>query len=219
MFVDALKNLDLLGSVFAITTDNASYMLRMVEKVEEMVRQSHHFHAQACVHRMFCIGQVLNLTLQEILNAGIGIGPADHIVDMGIESSRGKPVDKLRQSVVWITSSPLNIERFRHCCQSLDLPELQLSLDVRTQWNSTYEMIHTATLLTPAFDQMVEGAPEHMRLSVTDWNFLKVALQILEPFEQLAKVNSASRYATINMATISYVNLRSSLSDTQAMLG
>lgn len=106
IFVDVLKNLDLLGSVFAITTDNASNMLRMVEKVEEIIRQSGHFYAQACVYWMFCIGHVLNLTVQEILKAGIGIGPADHIVDMGIDSSRGKPANKLRQGVVWIRSSP-----------------------------------------------------------------------------------------------------------------
>ena len=79
-------------------------------------------------------------------------------------------------------------------------------------------MIQRATLLSPAFDQMMAGGPEHMRLSVTDWQFLKVALIILEPFEQLTKLNSASRYATINLATISYMNLRNSLSDAQAIL-
>lgn len=141
IFVDEIKKLDTIGSIFAITTDSASNMLRMVGKVEKMIRQSDHLHTQACVYRTFCIGHVLNLTVQDILKAGIGHGPADHTVDMSIDSSRGKPVDKLRQVVVWIRSSPQNIERFRRCCQSLDLPELQLSLHVRTRWNSTYKMI------------------------------------------------------------------------------
>jgi hypothetical protein len=40
-----------------------SLMNKMVEKVEELIRQRDHFHAQACVHRMFCIGHVLNLAV------------------------------------------------------------------------------------------------------------------------------------------------------------
>jgi hypothetical protein len=217
-FVDALTKLDLRGSVFAITTDNAGNMVKMVEKVEEIIRQNDHSRAQPCVHRMFCIGHVLNLTVQEILKAGIGLGPADQIVDMGIDSSRGKPVDKLRQGVVWIRSSPQNMERFKGCCKTSDSPELQLSLDVRTRWNSTYEMIQRAHLLSPAFDLMMGSGPEHMRLSASDWQFLKVALLILQPFEDFTKLNSASRYAAINMATISYVNLRSILATTYTIL-
>jgi hypothetical protein len=45
------------------------------------------------------------------------------------------------------------------------------------------------------------GGPEHMQLSVVNWEFLKVAMLILEPFEQFTKLNSASRYPTINVAT------------------
>jgi hypothetical protein len=157
-------------------------------------------------------------TVQEILKAGIGLGLADQMADMGIDSSRGKPVDKLRQGVVWIRSSPQNIERFKGFCKTSDLTELQLSLDVRTRWNSTYEMIQRAHLLSPAFDMMMGSGPEHMRLSASDWQFLKVALLILQPFEDFTKLNSASRYATINMATISYVNLRSSLATTYTIL-
>lgn len=194
-------------------------MIKMVEKVEELIRQSHHFHSQARIYRMFCVGHVLNLAVQDILKVEIGSGPVDHTVDMTTDSSSEKPVNKLRQCVVWIRSSPQNKERFKRCCQSLDLPELQLDLDIRTRWNSTYEMIKKATSLRLAVDQMMAGGPEHMRLSSEDWSFLNVAMIILEPFDQFTKLNSASRYATVNLATVSYDSLRNALHTIQNVLG
>jgi hypothetical protein len=50
---------------------------------------------------------------KEILKAGIGHGSIDQTVDMTIDSSRGNPVDKLRQCVVWIRSSLQNLELFK----------------------------------------------------------------------------------------------------------
>lgn len=42
IFLDAYKKLNLTGSIFAIATDNASNMLRMADKVSEMIRHSYH---------------------------------------------------------------------------------------------------------------------------------------------------------------------------------
>jgi hypothetical protein len=80
-------------------------------------------------------------------------------------------------------------------------------------------MIQRAMLLSAAFDQMMSDGTEHMRLTSTDWKFLRVALLILEPLEPLTKRNAAYRCATINMATLSYVNPRKGLSSTQDILG
>jgi hypothetical protein len=68
MFVDALRDMDLLQSFCTVTTDNASNMQKIVEKTQEAMMTSGMSHS---THRMFCVEHVLNLAVQKILNAGI----------------------------------------------------------------------------------------------------------------------------------------------------
>jgi thiamine phosphate synthase YjbQ (UPF0047 family) len=68
MFVDALRDMNLLQPFFTITTENASNMLRITEKIHEAMITSGISHS---IHRMFCVGHVLNLAVQQILHSGM----------------------------------------------------------------------------------------------------------------------------------------------------
>jgi thiamine phosphate synthase YjbQ (UPF0047 family) len=92
MLVDTLRDMDLLKSFFTITTDNASNMLNITHKIQEAMMNSGISHS---IHRMFCIGHVFNLAVQQILHAGIN-SEVNQNEESISESTSDKPLVKLR---------------------------------------------------------------------------------------------------------------------------
>jgi hypothetical protein len=214
MFVDALRDMNLLQSFFTITTDNASNMLRITEKIYEAMITSGISHS---IHRMFCVGHVLNLAVQQILHSGMCSEESENEETMP-EVHSEKPLVKLRQCLVRIRSSHTDRDTLQDFCELLRLPVLQPMLDVKTRWNSTYYMIQRALTMKAAIELTLASQP-NFRLTDNDWNFLEMTMLVLQPFEEFTKKNSGSKYATMNLSTASYVSLRSELEGAVKLMG
>ena len=56
-------------------------------------------------------------------------------------------IEKLRKLVVKIRASPQRRDKLSQQCKVLNIKDLQLIPDVKTRWNSTYDMIERALIL------------------------------------------------------------------------
>ena len=211
IFIDTMQRLGLLNSIFTITTNNDAEMVAMVGIVEITVKAHH--HRDHSIHRMFCIGDVIGHAAQDILNAGIGPGLDDH------DTSIQKPCEKLRKCISWIISVDENQERFESNCIHLSLPETELKLDVEMQWITTYEMLAQAMSQKHAINSTMEAGPESIRLSSDDWQSVNLALHILNILYKSSELNCSSEYANINMATATFIALKSRLHEVVETFG
>ncbi|KAG2175298.1 hypothetical protein INT44_007786 [Umbelopsis vinacea] len=206
MLVDTLRDMDLLKSFFTITTDNASNMLNITHKIQEAMMNSGISHS---IHRMFCIGHVFNLAVQQILHAGIN-SEVNQNEESISESTSDKPLVKLRLCLTRIRSSHTDRDHLHEFCVRLGLPALRPTLDVKTRWNSTYDMIERALKMKAAIELTLASHPT-CRLTDNDWKFLEKTMLVLKPFKTFTEENSGSQYATLNLVTASFVILREGL--------
>ena len=92
----------------------------------------------------------MNLTCQEILK-NIKAGEAQDEDEILKEISKGNDdinvIPKLRKLIVKIRASPQRKERFNRQSNLYSKTSLNLILDVKTRWNSTYLMLERALKL------------------------------------------------------------------------
>lgn len=101
-----------------------------------------------------CLAHIINLTVQEILKyvKAEDAQEEDKILESISQedqvNSNVEIIPKLRRLIVKIRSSPQRKEKFsRHCEFYLNNNSLNLILDVKTRWNSTYFMLDRALKL------------------------------------------------------------------------
>ena len=100
------------------------------------------------------MAHVINLTVQEILK-NIKAGDAqeeDELLELVSQEEQEDDVNveiipKLRRLIVKIRSSPQQKEKFARRCKFFSIQSLNVILDVKTRWNSTYLMLDRALKL------------------------------------------------------------------------
>ena len=97
-----------------------------------------------------CLAHIINLTCQEILK-NIKAGEAQDEDEILKEISNGNDdinvIPKLRKLIVKIRASPQRKERFNRQSNLYSGNSLNLILDVKMRWNSTYLMLERALKL------------------------------------------------------------------------
>ena len=100
------------------------------------------------------MAHVINLTVQEILK-NIKAGDAqeeDELLELVSQEEQEDDdnveiIPKLRRLIVKIRSSPQQKEKFARRCKFFSIQLLNVILDVKTRWNSTYLMLDRALKL------------------------------------------------------------------------
>ena len=95
-----------------------------------------------------CLAHIINLTVQEILK-NVKAGDAqeeDELLAIVSQEEQEDNVNveiisKLRRLIVKIRSLSQRKERFARRCEFFSIKSLNLILDVKTRWNSTYLML------------------------------------------------------------------------------
>lgn len=110
-------------------------------------------------------------------------------------------MEKLRKGVTAIRSSPQRREIFRNFCETLKCEHLLPMLDIRTRWNSTYDMIARALVIKTGL-QATLMAKEELRkfvLSEEEWEQLVVLRDFMSPIKEATMM--ASKQMTPNIAS------------------
>jgi hypothetical protein len=137
----------------AITADNAANNNTFLRELEYVCCQKEiKFNHKK--NNIRCLAHIINLTVQEILK-NVKAGDAqeeDELLAIVSQEEQEDNVNveiisKLRRLIVKIRSSPQRKERFARRCEFFSIKSLNLILDVKTRWNSTYLMLDRALKL------------------------------------------------------------------------
>ena len=139
-----------------ITADNAANNNTFLKELEYVCHQKEikFDHKKNNIRCLAHVSHVINLTVQEILkNIKTGdIQEEDELLELVSQEEQEDDVNveiipKLRLLIVKIRSSPQQKEKFARRCKFFSIQSLNIILDVKTRWNSTYLILDRALKL------------------------------------------------------------------------
>jgi hypothetical protein len=155
-------------------------------------------------YSMHCVAHILNLAVKnDVMGVKGGVMEDDGDREMEVEMIQGDEAGGLRdvlsrcRAIVtrYHQSKVLQAELTEHE-QKLHLPEMTLIGDVKTRWNSTYDMIDRLIQLKDALDLI--PLTEDMRLSPAEWRSLIALRSSLKPFADATTELSGSLHCTVS---------------------
>jgi hypothetical protein len=131
------------------------------------------------------------------------------------EKSIGDPsllIRRVRYVIKKLRSSVKERESFLFHCQATKAPQLIPILDVRTRWNSTYEMLYRIVVLRKAFNSWISSNPVigkvklgQFFLTDSDWVDLERIIAHLSVFADASKLLSGNSYTTLSLVMPVYI--------------
>ncbi|KAK1943138.1 putative AC transposase [Phytophthora citrophthora] len=224
-FLDVIMEMDgeLLKSVWAITTDNASNNGTMVDTINNrlpnQLRQQMEINIASSaavetsaaindteplvVFQVHCMAHVLQLAVK----AGLQKCPF-------VDSSIGDVRDILKK----IAESPSLLEGLKSVCEALQISFRIPELDCVTRWNSTWDMVSTAIKLRKPVEELQRRIRERhtgytefkigpdsrlaRELSTDTWDALSQFHRFLTPVKAATTMMSGKNYPTFGMAVV-----------------
>ncbi|CAN0926838.1 Zinc finger BED domain-containing protein RICESLEEPER 2 [Linum grandiflorum] len=131
---------------------------------------------------MRCAAHILNLIVQDGLSVIEGC------------------IENIRESVLHWTSSPKRRQKFGDMVRQLHInSSLELVLDCRTRWNSTYLMLSIALIYKDVFFRLKHRDPSYTFLpSEEEWDLASEICSKLKKFHEATKAFSGTSYPTSN---------------------
>ena len=100
-----------------------------------------------------------------------------------------------------VSTSPMRLSRFKALQRLRDISQaVGLIQDVRTRWNSTFEMLLRARRLSSTIEEFCVYDKKLMPLLLTkdEWRQIDQGIYFLKPFSDYTKEISSSKNATIH---------------------
>ena len=102
-------------------------------------------------------------------------------------------------------SEKLNIH-LKLCCTGVNEKYVKVVLDVKTRWNSAYNLLNTAFQMKKALLKFCETYPglENYRLEEAEWNFLELIKKSLGYYKYVSEIVSSENERTLPSAIIAF---------------
>ncbi|CAB5202546.1 unnamed protein product [Rhizophagus irregularis] len=124
--------------ILGVTTDNASNNITFLKAVESDLFQRYIYYDSDDKH-IRCLAHVINLAAQQVLTT---LKATDN--DESSNEEVGSLIVKLHTLIKKIKASLQQVDKFKAQCKVANVPNLNVILDIRTRWNSTYDMLYFA---------------------------------------------------------------------------
>lgn len=157
-----LVEFDIESKLIAITGDNASNNLKMVDELHARLVQKGKAHPLFEGRNSFvrCFAHILNLVVKHIMSALDSVPCVDNDFPMelraklvGLDVSNPAPrisaggpnaISSLRHVVMWISETTERRRKWKETCQKMSAPDKFIKYDISTHWNSTYRLLQDA---------------------------------------------------------------------------
>jgi hypothetical protein len=193
---ETFEKYDITSKVIAVTSDNAKNNIRAMQLLQNWFKEKsvNVYHENLHIR---CFAHVLNIAVQEGLKC--------------IE------INNLRSLISDITCSPKKNQILEETAKSLKVTSLKLKMDVKTRWNSFYDMLDRALTLRPVLAYLVDGNKDFAdhRLKINDqlWSFAEELKDFLKPFYESTLLISASNYPSSSIVLPIFERLMLHLKD------
>lgn len=79
-------------------------------------------------------------------------------------------------------------------------------LDVKTRWDSTYDMLHTTIILKPAIVMMWDNYSDliNLKIAETDSTILEKIVKFLKQFKYVSKILSSDFDVTLSTVVLAF---------------
>ena len=180
------------NKVIAITTDNGSNMISGCKKLVDLFNPSNEITG---LTHYRCAAHILNLAVND-----------------GLSTSQSS-IKKLRKFIKKVRESALFIDDLKHIFQSDNKAFLRPQLDIKTRWNSTFEMINRAIEIKLQLETLKVRQSNLNSYWPTDqeWNELHDIKEILSEFAMATTELSGQTYPTAANVRILFLSLMSYL--------
>src|SRR3954447_17549090 len=187
-----IYDMHLEDKVIAITTDNGSNMISGCKKLVDLFNPSNEITG---LTHYRCAAHILNLAVND-----------------GLSTSQSS-IKKLRKFIKKVRESALFIDDLKHIFQSDNKAFLRPQLDIKTRWNSTFEMINRAIEIKLQLETLKVRQSNLNSYWPTDqeWNELHDIKEILSEFAMANTELSSQTYSTAANVRILFLSLMSYL--------
>ncbi|XP_026459303.1 zinc finger BED domain-containing protein RICESLEEPER 2-like [Papaver somniferum] len=187
--LNILNEYGIVDKCFSITFDNYSANSSATDFFK------HNFHPpyEGLLFHIRCLCHTINLIVQD------GIKLID-------EDSEKNYIEKIRDSLIFIISSPSRLQEFDDLCKMNDLKPRRFKMDTPTRWNSTYLMLKSCQgyeLLIKEFNSKYN----HVFLVDRDFECAFTFMQLLEVFYDAIKILADVYYPTSSIALNQLYNI------------
>ncbi|CAN0926836.1 Putative AC transposase [Linum grandiflorum] len=178
---ECLIEWDIDRKLSTVTVDNCSTNDAMIRVLLEKL-EAENLILHGTILHMRCAAHILNLIVQDGLSVIEGC------------------IENIRESVLHWTSSPKRRQKFGDMVRQLHInSSLELVLDCRTRWNSTYLMLSIALIYKDVFFRLKHRDPSYTFLpSEEEWDLASEICSKLKKFHEATKAFSGTSYPTSN---------------------
>ncbi|CAB5383608.1 unnamed protein product [Rhizophagus irregularis] len=208
-FLKSLKNFNIESKILGVTTDNASNNVIFLKAVESDLSQRYIYNDSEDKH-VRCLAHIINLAAQQVLTT---LKATDN--DELSNEEVGSLIVKLHTLIKKIKASPQQIDKFKAQCKVANVLNLNVILDVRTRWNSTYDILVRARKLKEPLN-ILSNSDSNLRsftINEDKWINLLEIEELLKYFAKATKQICGEAYPTLSYVIPIYNILLNKLED------
>lgn len=198
------------------TASNATLMRELVKLLPNKDLSAVDIHFK-------CFAHILNLGAQDFLKELKLVNDRDQEEDSEIddeddsemenkihitteEMNEESPVKKLRALFIKLKYSEQLRNKLKCCCGTLGVKMLSPSIDVKTRWNSTHDMVNKATKMREALTLLCENDKDlqSLQLLQSDWDVLSAVVKYLRYFKTLSTTLCSEKYVTLSLVIVGF---------------
>lgn len=127
-----------------------------------------------------------------------------HIATEGLEEE--SPVTKLRTLFKKLKYSEKLRNKLQCCCGTVGIQMLSPSIDVKTRWNFTHDMIFKAAKMREPLTLLCEMDKDiqPLQLLQSDWDVLTAVVKYLRYFKTLSTILCGEKYVTLPLVIVGF---------------